>query len=134
MSVVRDGLRAFGRFWWEFLVGDTPELFVATLVIVGVAFGLRSHRAVAVVVLPVLAIAMLTASAYRGRKRAPARRSLLARRRRRARLTRRRTGPPASPRPGVPHPGVPHPGVPHPGVPHPGVPPAPSSAAGTITP
>ncbi|MGH9092162.1 MAG: hypothetical protein ACRDZR_12425 [Acidimicrobiales bacterium] len=81
MSAVRNGLRAFGRFWWDFLVGDTPELFVATVVIVGVAFGLRSHHALAVVALPVLAIAMLGASAYRGRKRAAGRRSLLPRRR-----------------------------------------------------
>jgi len=28
-------LAAFGRFWWEFLIGDTPELFVGALVVVG---------------------------------------------------------------------------------------------------
>jgi hypothetical protein len=28
-------LKGFGRFWWDFLVGDTPELFVAVVVIVG---------------------------------------------------------------------------------------------------
>ena len=72
MSAVRRGLRAFGRFWWEFLVGDTPELFVATLVIVGAAFALRSHHVVAIVVLPLIAIAMLAASTYRGRRRAAA--------------------------------------------------------------
>lgn len=73
MRALRNGLRAFGRFWWEFLIGDTPELFAATVVIVGAAFGLRSDHVVAIVVLPVLAIAMLAASAYRGRRRAPAR-------------------------------------------------------------
>lgn len=69
MSAVRQGLRAFGRFWWNFLVGDTPELFVATVVIVAVALALHSHRVAAVVTLPLLAIAMLVASAYRGRRR-----------------------------------------------------------------
>jgi hypothetical protein len=73
MDAVRKGLRAFGRFWWDFLVGDTPELFVATVVLVGVAFGLRSDHVAAVVTLPLLAIAMLVASTYRGRRRAPAR-------------------------------------------------------------
>ena len=70
MSSVRRALDAFGRFWWEFLVGDTPELFVATLVIVGVAFALRHNRVAAVVLLPLLAIVMLLASTYRGRRRA----------------------------------------------------------------
>ena len=29
-------VKGFGRFWWDFLVGDTPELFVAVVVIIGV--------------------------------------------------------------------------------------------------
>lgn len=60
---------AFGRFWWDFLIGDTPELFVATLVVIGVAFGLRDHRWVAVTVVPLLAVGFLLASAYRGRRK-----------------------------------------------------------------
>ncbi len=63
------GVVAFGRFWWNFLVGDTPELFLAMLVLVGVAFALRHDRIAAVILLPVLAIAFLLASAYRGRAR-----------------------------------------------------------------
>ncbi len=69
MSGILRLLKAFGHFWWDFLVGDTPELFFATLVIVGAAITLRHDRAAAVATLPVLAIAMLTASTYRGRKR-----------------------------------------------------------------
>jgi hypothetical protein len=75
VTVVRNSLQAFGRFWWEFLVGDTPELFVATAVIVGAAFALRSYHVAAIVSLPALAIAALVASAYRGRRRAANRRS-----------------------------------------------------------
>ena len=59
-------LRAFGHFWWDFLIGDTPELFVATLVIVGLAFVLHDHRVAAVVVLPLLTVAALVGSARRG--------------------------------------------------------------------
>ena len=69
ISVIVGALKTFGRFWWEFLVGDTPDLFVAVLVIVGVAFALRHYRAVAVVVLPLLAVAALLVSPYRGRRR-----------------------------------------------------------------
>jgi hypothetical protein len=63
-------VKAFGHFWWDFLVGDTPELFVAMLVLVGVAFALRHDRIAAVVTLPLLAILALVGSAWRGRTRA----------------------------------------------------------------
>jgi hypothetical protein len=62
--------RAFGHFWWDFLVGDTPELFVAMLALVVVAFALRHDRVADVVTLPALAVAALLGSAWRGRARA----------------------------------------------------------------
>ncbi|MDA8310639.1 MAG: hypothetical protein M0Z46_08500 [Actinomycetota bacterium] len=61
--------KSFGHFWWDFLVGDTPELFLAMLVLVGVAYALRHERIADVVALPVLAIVALVASAWRGRAR-----------------------------------------------------------------
>lgn len=70
IAVVTRAVGAFGHFWWDFLIGDTPELFVATLVVIGVAFGLRHYRWVAVAVVPLLAVAFLLASARRGRRRA----------------------------------------------------------------
>jgi hypothetical protein len=61
-------IKGFGMFWWDFLVGDTPELFVAALVIIG-AVALVSEtwhaNAAAVIVLPVLAVSALTASVRR---------------------------------------------------------------------
>lgn len=67
-AVVR-AMKAFGHFWWDFLVGDTPELFVAMLAVVGIAFALRHERMAAVVALPVLAAFVLLASSWRGRTR-----------------------------------------------------------------
>jgi hypothetical protein len=64
--------RAFGLFWWDFLVGDTPELFVATLLIVGVALLIGHQHVADYAVLPVVAILFLLASTYRGRRRAAA--------------------------------------------------------------
>lgn len=64
---------AFGRFWWDFLIGDTPELFVCTVaVIVAVAVvclqpGLRTAAAF---VMPVLVAAVLVASVGRAARRA----------------------------------------------------------------
>jgi hypothetical protein len=62
--------RAFGHFWWDFLIGDAPELFVATLAIVAVALLLRHHRDVAYVLLPLLTVAFLLASTVRAGRRA----------------------------------------------------------------
>jgi hypothetical protein len=69
MNAIARALTAFGRFWWDFLVGDTPELFVAMLLIVSAAVALHHHRWAAVVVLPSLVIAAVILSAFRGRKR-----------------------------------------------------------------
>jgi hypothetical protein len=67
---LRRALRAFGHFWWDFLFGDTPELALATGVIVAVAFLLGGNGA-AFVMLPLLAAAFLLVSTLRGRRRAP---------------------------------------------------------------
>jgi hypothetical protein len=67
VRAVQRAVRALGRFWWDFLVGDTPELFVATAVVVASALLLRHHREVAIFVLPAMAIVFLVASTLRGR-------------------------------------------------------------------
>jgi hypothetical protein len=69
MNHIARALRSFGGFWWDFLIGDTPELFVAVVVIIVGAVLLRHHQAVAVILLPVMAIASLVASAVHGRRR-----------------------------------------------------------------
>jgi hypothetical protein len=61
-------LQAFGAFWWDFLIGDTPELFVGALVVIGVVALLAkawSVNAAAVTALPVLVVALLAASVAR---------------------------------------------------------------------
>lgn len=70
-AAIAKGLRAFGEFWWEFLVGDTPELFVATLVVVAAAFALSSLHVLPVVVVPGVAVAAVVWSAARGRTASP---------------------------------------------------------------
>ncbi len=59
---------AFGRFWWEFLVGDTPELLIGVLIALGVVALLvkvASLNALAVVGFPLMVIVMLGLSVYR---------------------------------------------------------------------
>jgi hypothetical protein len=65
-------VRGFARFWWDFLVGDTPELFVAALVILGVIALTRlvgHQNALAVAELPVLTAVALALSLARARRR-----------------------------------------------------------------
>jgi hypothetical protein len=63
-------LKAFGRFWWDFLVGDTPELFVATLVILAITALLAKtvSTTAAWLSMPIMVVAALVASVSRGRR------------------------------------------------------------------
>lgn len=59
------GSKSFGRFWRDFLIGDTPEIALGVLIILGLAFLLR-HNAIAVELITiVLAVMLLTASVWR---------------------------------------------------------------------
>jgi hypothetical protein len=65
-------VKGFGLFWWDFLVGDTPEITVVVLLILGVVALARdvAHlNALAYIALPVLAIAGLVLSVRRARRR-----------------------------------------------------------------
>jgi hypothetical protein len=64
-------VRAFAHFWWDFLIGDTPELALATGVIVAVAFLLAGTTIAGAIILPLLAAGFLLVSSLRGRRRAP---------------------------------------------------------------
>jgi hypothetical protein len=64
-------LIGFARFWWDFLVGDTPELFVAALSVIGIIALLREVaglNAAAIVALPLLVVASLALSLYRAQR------------------------------------------------------------------
>jgi len=70
--VVVRWLVAFGRFWWEFLIGDTPELFVGAVVVIGVLALLCTHtglRTAAAFLAPVLVSLLLGASVWRAARR-----------------------------------------------------------------
>jgi len=67
MAPVGRALRAFGRFWKDFVIGDAPELFIGTLVVVAAALVLHHNRVVAVVALPLIAVLFLGGSVFRGR-------------------------------------------------------------------
>ncbi|MEI6710096.1 MAG: hypothetical protein WCL17_03845 [Actinomycetota bacterium] len=71
MRIIKKTLKAFGMFWWNFLVGDTPELFLAVVAILSVVSIFQSgHSHVLMIVLPGLVLVALGASVSRAiRKR-----------------------------------------------------------------
>jgi hypothetical protein len=69
VAALRRAVAAFGRFWWDFLVGDTPELTLGVVVVVGVTLLLRHQRDWAMGVVPILVAAMIAASVGRARRR-----------------------------------------------------------------
>jgi hypothetical protein len=69
-SGAKRALVAFGRFWWDFLVGDTPEMLIGVLIALGVVALLvkgLSANAAAVATFPVLVAVLLALSVYRAR-------------------------------------------------------------------
>ncbi len=68
MSWLPRVLRGFGMFWWDLLVGDTPEIFVAVVLALGLVALISvsaGWHAVAVALLPLLATATLVLSVRR---------------------------------------------------------------------
>jgi hypothetical protein len=66
-------LKAFGRFWWEFLVGDTPEITVAVMLVVGIVAFCRivwQLNLLALVALVTLCAVALGVSVQRAQKAA----------------------------------------------------------------
>jgi ABC-type uncharacterized transport system permease subunit len=66
-------LRSFGAFWLDFLVGDTPELLIGVLIVIGAAAILvhqHAPSALVIGVIPVLATVLLFFSvAHKARAR-----------------------------------------------------------------
>ncbi len=60
-------LQAFGRFWWDFLVGDTPELAAGTLAVVAIAWGVAHGGGALLLCVPAAVVLLLGASLWRGR-------------------------------------------------------------------
>jgi hypothetical protein len=63
-------LKGFVAFWKDFLIGDSPEIFVGVLVLLAVVVPLRHHSPVPAIALLALVPIVLAASLVRGRRRA----------------------------------------------------------------
>jgi asparagine N-glycosylation enzyme membrane subunit Stt3 len=75
MNAVVRALARAGLAVWDFFVGDTPEVLVVTLAIVGITFAIRAHNHAAVVVVPICSALALIAVVWLGRVRVGSKRS-----------------------------------------------------------
>lgn len=69
--LVHRWLRSFGAFWWDFLVGDTPELLAGAAIAIGVLALLEeaaSLNTAAVATFPTLVVVLLAASVAREKR------------------------------------------------------------------
>jgi len=71
-STVRRVIEAFGRFWWEFFIGDTPEIFLGTLLVLGAALAWRHQRLVAIPLVLLLTLVTFAGSTFHGLHKRPA--------------------------------------------------------------
>lgn len=58
-------LKAFAAFWWDFLVGDTPEILIGVLVVIGAVALIAkaaSLNTLAVIAFPSLVVVVLGGS------------------------------------------------------------------------
>lgn len=63
---------AFGRFWWEFLIGDTPGLFVGAAAVIGAVALICVHpgaRTPVAYLMPVLVSLVVALSVWRASRR-----------------------------------------------------------------
>jgi hypothetical protein len=67
-------LRAFGAFWYDFLVGDRPELFVGVIVILALVWAVNAMgvpAGLAAVLMPAAVCVLLGLSLARAVRRRP---------------------------------------------------------------
>ena len=69
MGAIRRAVRAFGRFWFDFLFGDSVALLPGTLVVLAVGAALHHDRVAAIVTVPALVVLLLLVASYMGRSR-----------------------------------------------------------------
>lgn len=61
-AAVGRGLRGFGAFWWDFIVGDDWRVAAGVVVALAVTALIAGQRSWAWVVMPIAVLAILTAS------------------------------------------------------------------------
>jgi hypothetical protein len=68
LKTLRKGTKSFFSFWKDFLVGDSPVLALGVLIILGVAYLLRSSPVLAPTTAIILVLALITFAVWQRTK------------------------------------------------------------------
>jgi hypothetical protein len=68
MNRLARGVRAFGLFWWDFIIGDDWRIAAGVIVALGATAGLEQADVSAYWLLPIAALAMLALSLRSARR------------------------------------------------------------------
>ena len=69
MNRISRGLRSFGAFWWDFIVGDDWRIAAGVVVALAATKLIASHDAPAWWLVPLVVVAVLVTSLHRGTRR-----------------------------------------------------------------
>ena len=69
MKIIWRGLKGFGAFWVDFLIGDSPEIAVGVVIILGLSFLVRGSPIASAIILPAAVVLLLAFSLMRGKSR-----------------------------------------------------------------
>ena len=58
-------IRSFGLFWKDFLVGDSPELALGVIIILGVAYLLHNSGAMDVITITIFVLILMIITVWR---------------------------------------------------------------------
>lgn len=68
MNILRSAwrfIKGFGLFWKDFLVGDSPELVLGVIIILGVAYLSRNSHILDVILITILVLILLIITVWR---------------------------------------------------------------------
>ncbi len=69
MRLIWKGIRSFLLFWQDFLVGDSPEIAIGAVVVLGLAFAVHRSPILAAFTIPAAIIVLLIFSMWLGKNR-----------------------------------------------------------------
>jgi hypothetical protein len=69
MKLIWRGIKGFGAFWVDFLIGDSPEIAVGVVIILVIGILLHSNAMLMAFVIPIAVISLLVFSLFLGKKR-----------------------------------------------------------------
>ena len=69
LTLIWKGIWGFVLFWVDFVIGDSPEIAIGVVIILGLAFIIRRSELAAAIGIPATVVLLLGFSVWHGRNR-----------------------------------------------------------------